>query len=428
MIKMKDSGYSYIGNIPENWEVTRNKNVFSCTKELVGNKSNSTQLLSLTTKGVKEKDINNPEGKLPESFDTYQYVNTNDIVMCLFDLDVSAVFSGISPFDGMISPAYRVLTCKKNIVPKFADYWFKYISDGRKFNHYAKNIRYTLNYEDFSSLPIVFPPLETQHRIADYLDEKCAKIDAIIEKQQAVIEKLKEYKLSVITEAVTKGLNPDVVMKDSCIEWIGDIPAHWDVINIGKTTTKVGSGKTPSGGAETYTNKGILFLRSQNVYDTGLVLDEPTYISEETDEDMKNTRVLPYDVLLNITGGSIGRCCVFYPEFGRANVNQHVSIIRVKKDLVIPQYMHYYWISNLGHTAIALYQTGGNREGMSADAIKKSPITLPPISEQSVIASFLDKKCSEIDKITKQKQSIIDKILSYKKSLIYEVVTGKKEV
>jgi len=90
--------------------------------------------------------------------------------------------------------------------------------------------------------------------------------------------------------------------------------------------------------------------------------------------------------------------------------------------------MHYYWISNLGHTAIALYKTGGNREGMSADAIKKSPITLPPISEQGDIISFLDKKCSEIDKIIKQKQSIIDKIISYKKSLIYEVVTGKKEV
>ena len=228
MIEMKDSGISFIGMIPSDWNVTRNKNVFSCTKELVGTASSETQLLSLTTKGIKEKDINNPEGKLPESFDTYQFVKKNDMVMCLFDLDVSAVFSGLSPYDGMISPAYRVLHCKNNIIPKFADYWFRYISDGRKFNHYAKNIRYTLNYEDFSTLPIVQPPIDRQCRIADYLDDKCSKIDAIIEKQQTVIEKLKAYKLSVITEAVTKGLNPDVKMKDSGIKWVDSIPSKWE--------------------------------------------------------------------------------------------------------------------------------------------------------------------------------------------------------
>ena len=204
MIEMKDSGISFIGMIPSDWNVTRNKNVFSCTKELVGTASSETQLLSLTTKGIKEKDINNPEGKLPESFDTYQFVKKNDMVMCLFDLDVSAVFSGLSPYDGMISPAYRVLHCKNNIIPKFADYWFRYISDGRKFNHYAKNIRYTLNYEDFSTLPIVQPPIDRQCRIVDYLDEKCSKIDAIIEKQQTVIEKLKAYKLSKINELIVE--------------------------------------------------------------------------------------------------------------------------------------------------------------------------------------------------------------------------------
>ena len=204
MREMKDSGISFIGMIPSDWNVTRNKNVFSCTKELVGTASSETQLLSLTTKGIKEKDVNNPEGKLPESFDTYQFVKKNDIVMCLFDLDVSAVFSGLSLYDGMISPAYRVLHCKNNIIPKFADYWFRYISDGRKFNHYAKNIRYTLNYEDFSTLPIVQPPIDRQCRIADYLDEKCSKIDAIIEKQQTVIEKLKVYKLSKINELIVE--------------------------------------------------------------------------------------------------------------------------------------------------------------------------------------------------------------------------------
>ena len=162
MRPMKDSSVSFIGEIPENWHIIRNKNVFSCTKCLVGEESNNTQLLSLTKRGVKKKDINNAEGKLPESFDTYQYVSKDDIVMCLFDLDVSAVFSGISAYNGMISPAYKIMTCKSNLVPKFADYWFQYISDGRKFNHYSKNIRYTLSFEDFSTLPIVLPSYKEQ--------------------------------------------------------------------------------------------------------------------------------------------------------------------------------------------------------------------------------------------------------------------------
>ena len=180
MREMKDSGIEWIGEVPNDWRIVRNKNAFVCNKELVGEKSELTQLLSLTTRGIKKKDINNAEGKLPESFDTYQFVKENDIVMCLFDLDCSAVFSGISPFDGMISPAYRVLSCKESMEPRYADYWFRYISDGRKFNHYAKNIRYTLSYEEFSALPLLLPEKSEQRSIADYLDRKCSQIDVII--------------------------------------------------------------------------------------------------------------------------------------------------------------------------------------------------------------------------------------------------------
>jgi len=232
MREMKDSGIAWIGDIPNEWFVTRNKNALINDKTLVGEKSATTQLLSLTTKGIKEKDIENTVGKLPESFDTYQYVRIGNIVMCLFDLDCSAVFSGISPYDGMISPAYKVLVCRDNIISRFADYWFRYISDGRKFNHYAKNIRYTLNYDEFAMLPLLLPNTKAQQTIADYLDRKCALIDNTIEKQKMVIEKLKLYKQSIITESVTKGLNKNAKMKSSGVDWIGDIPENWKTISI----------------------------------------------------------------------------------------------------------------------------------------------------------------------------------------------------
>lgn len=426
--QMKDSGIEWIGEIPETWELGRNKNYFKCSKEIVGEASNDTQLLSLTTKGVRLKSETDTAGKVPESYDTYQTVEVDDIIMCLFDLDVSAVFSGISPYKGMISPAYKILKCNSLAVPKYVDYWFRYIFDGRKFKHFSKNLRYTLNYDEFAILPILIPTVDEQKRISDYLDQQCAHIDAVIEKTKASIEEYKKLKQAVITEAVTKGVRGDRPMKDSGIEWMGEIPADWEVGKIKYGVTKVGSGKTPSGGADTYADEGILFLRSQNVYDTGLSLEEPTYITEEVDEEMKGTRVRPRDVLLNITGGSIGRCCIFPKELVRANVNQHVSIIRVKTNIFTSEYMHYYWLSKLGKMSIALYQTGGNREGMSAEAIKNSPILIFDTKEQNEIVDYLDANCSAIDILIEKKEQTLKEIESYKKSLIYEYVTGKKEV
>lgn len=426
--EMKETGIEWVDAIPATWEVLRNKACFDCSKIIIGKKSENTQLLSLTTKGVKEKRIEDSTGKVPESYDTYQLVTPNDIVMCLFDLDVSAVFSGISSYQGMISPAYKILKCKHIIIPQYADYWFSFIFDGRKFKHYAKNLRYTLNYDEFAVLPIVIPPVDEQSKIASFLDSECSRIDDVIEKTQASIEEYKKLKQAIITQAVTKGIRPNRLLKDSAINWIGDICCDWPLAKIKIGVTKVGSGKTPSGGAESYSDDGILFLRSQNIYDTGLALDNSTYITDEMDEDMKNTRVLPDDVLLNITGGSIGRCCIFPTSLGRANVNQHVSIIRVIKSVFLPEYIHYYWLSKLGHMSIRLYQTGGNREGMTADAIKNTPIPLPSIEEQREIVDYLDSKCEEMDILITKKEQLLSELETYKKSLIFECVTGKKEV
>ena len=152
--KMKNSLIEWVGDIPDNWRVEKNKHFFSCEKEIVGEASAHTELLSLTTKGVKKKLPTDIGGKAPESYDTYQVVHVNDIIMCLFDLDCSAVFSGISKYEGMVSPAYKILKCKNGIDPEFADFWFSYVFDGRKFKHYAKSLRYTLNYDEFGMLQI----------------------------------------------------------------------------------------------------------------------------------------------------------------------------------------------------------------------------------------------------------------------------------
>ncbi len=424
MRKMKDSGVSYIGEIPVSWSITRNKNVFSCNKELVGSKSATTQLLSLTTRGVKKKDINNPEGKLPESFDTYQFVKKNDIVMCLFDLDVSAVFSGISPFEGMISPAYKLMTCRSNMVPQYADYWFRYISDGRKFNHYAKNIRYTLNYEDFSTLPVVLPSYAEQLLIADYLDSKCAKIDAIIEKQQAVIEKLKAYKLSVITEAVTKGLNLDVEMKDSGIEFIGKIPAHWTVSKFKYLSQAIGDGihTTPN-----YDENGsAYFINGNNIGEKFLVFKDGTNtVSDEELSNYKLPLLTENTVFITLNGATYGKTSFYQGE--KVLLGKSAGYITFNQS-ENKEYLRYYLQSNVAKLIMDLSLLGSTIANVSLRTLNNFIIPYPSQSEQLDIVNYLNSKCKLLDENIVKKQKIIERLQEYKKSLIYEVVTGKKEV
>lgn len=421
---MKQSGIEWIGEIPEDWEVYRNKNAFICNKEIVGKNSNSTQLLSLTTGGIKCKDINNAEGKLPESFDTYQYVKKNDVVMCLFDLDMSAVFSGISQYDGMISPAYKVLSCQDRANPLFVHYWFSYIFAGRKFNHYAKNIRYTLNYDEFATLPILLPPKETQQRIATYLDKKCSKIEETIQNQQQVIEKLKAYKQSLITEAVTgkvKIENGKVCgeyesYKDSGVEWIGKIPSEWDTIRI----------------------KWLLNERKERSEEGK---EEPLSMSQKYGLiPTKEMETIP-----NMASTFVGAKLTYKDDIVFNKLKAHLGVFSVSKydGLVSPDYAVYTstgkadlkYLEYLFKTPQCISEfkkrSTGVGEGLTrlyTGELFSIYIPFPEKKTQKNIANFLVSISTAIDTAIEQKQKLIEKLTEYKKSLIYECVTGKKEI
>lgn len=426
MREMKDSGVEWIGEIPVTWNVYRNKNAFVCSKDLVGGKSSETQLLSLTTKGIKLKDINNAEGKLPESFDTYQYVKKDEMVMCLFDLDCSAVFSGLSPYDGMISPAYKVLTCTDRMEPKYADYWFQYISHGRKFNHYAKNIRYTLSYEEFSALPMLFPDREEQIRISNYLDAKCSKIDEIIEKQQAIIEKLKEYKLSIITEGVTKGLKHNVKMKDSGVRFVDTIPYDWEnrkMITILSTRVVDGPHESP----ELY-DTGIPYISATAIVNGKIDFSLMRgYISKEYCE-ICDKRYSPQrgDLLVVKLGASTGQVAIVDTD-ERFNIWVPLAAVRCK-DEALPKFVYYAFQSDYFVRQMELSWTFGTQQTLGVQTIEKLRILLPPIAEQREIVKFLDTIYDNVGSKIENVEKMIEKLEEYKKSLIYEVVTGKKEV
>jgi type I restriction enzyme S subunit len=282
----------------------------------------------------------------------------------------------------------------------------------------------TLN---FSESKLLVPSFEEQEAIAAFLDKKTTKIDKLITEKTKQVEDLRAYRTSVITEAVTHGLNPEAPLRSSGIDWIGDIPENWNDSKLKFITSKIGSGITPRGGAEVYQDSGILFLRSQNVYYDGLHLTEKTYIPTKIDEEMSNTRVQKDDILLNITGASIGRCCLYKLD-EPANVNQHVCIIRPSISDINADYLNYVLCSTIGQDQISMYQTGGNREGLNFEQLKNFYLPLPPLSEQNEIATYLDAKTAQIDQLIDELNQQLAELAEYKQAVISEAVTGKVDV
>ena len=421
----QESGIGYLGKIPIDWNIYRIKNAFNCKKEIVGNKWSSTQLLSLTTSGIKEKDIENPNGKLPESFDGYQLVNKNDLVMCLFDLDCSAVFSGISKYEGMISPAYKVLKCTNLMDPNYAGYYFNYISFDRKYMHYSKNIRYTLSYDEFSSLPMIFPPLNEQRKIAEYLDNKCKKIDEIIEDNRREIDIILEYKQSRINECVTQGIRENDFSKSSNSLFYKKVPNNWDVIKLKHISSfSKGNGITKEevndDGDIQCVRYGEIYSKYDNIFSSTFsrtklsLINNPKYITKG-DILVAGTGELIEEIGKNILyDGDMP--CLAGGDIIIVKHNQDASFLNYSLGSITSQNQKSFGKMKL--KVVHIYPSElGNIE-----------IALPPLNEQKEISAYLDKLCSNLNKVIEYRKQIIEKLEEYKKSLIYECVTGKKEV
>lgn len=270
------------------------------------------------------------------------------------------------------------------------------------------------------------PPLNTQRRIARFLDEKTARIDGLIKKKRELLDRLAEKRQALITHAVTKGLNPDVPMKPSGIDWLGDLPAHWSLRRLKFGTTKIGSGVTPRGGASVYVDSGIMLLRSQNVHFDGLALDDVVFIDEDIDNEMLETRVFFGDVLLNITGASIGRCCLFDKVKTHANVNQHVCIIRPSD--ILADFIAMLLASSIGQLQIDLSQKGASREGLTFGDLGNFIFPTPPISEQANITQTMQFQVDEIGEQSLRVLQSIDLLEEYRSAVITAAVTGQIEV
>lgn len=417
----KDSGVEWLGEVPSHWELKRLKQLFVEKKHR--------QNLSLNCGAISfGKVIEKADDKVTEATKrSYQEVLKGEFLINPLNLnyDLISLRIALSEIDVVVSAGYIVLKEKQIINKKYFSYLL-HRYDVAYMKLLGSGVRQTINYGHISDSILVIPPISEQQKIAQFLDDKTAKIDQAVDLAEKQIALLKEHKQILIQNAVTRGLNPDVPLKDSGVEWIGQVPEHWSVKKIKHVTSKIGSGITPLGGGSNYIDGGIPLLRSQNIHFDRIDLNDVARISEFTHNSMKNSKVRKGDVLLNITGGSLGRC--FYVDSNEEmNVNQHVCIIRPNKK-INTIFLNMLLASEIGQKQIWFFQQGGGREGLNFQAIKNFYLPLPDLEEQQKIAIYLDKQAAKIDQAIALKTAHIEKLKEYKSVLINDVVTGKVRV
>lgn len=395
---MKNSGIEWIGEIPDDWKVVFLSSILKEHKRknsgLICN-----NLLSLSYGKIKRKDINTTDGLLPQNFEGYNIIDDGDIVLRLTDLqnDQRSLRTGIAHETGIVTSAYVTVRCLNTIAyPNYMHYLLHSFDTSKGFYGMGDGVRQGLSYDGIKNIELLLPPIIVQQKIADYLDKKCAAVDRLIENQRAQIEKLKEYKQSVITEAVTKGLDPSVPLKDSGLKF-GMIPCHWCTIQF-KNVAKLANGR------EVVSTEGNI-----PVYGSGGIF--------------KYTDNYLYDGVSLLMGrkGTIDNPMLVSGKFWTVDTMFYTSEIKN----ILPKFLYYLVC---GIVDYGYYKSGSVLPSMTQTEINNIRLTYPPFEEQKQIAEYLDKKCGEIDRLIAIKQKKIETLAEYKKSLIYEYVTGKKQV
>lgn len=415
MREMKDSGIEWVGSIPAHWKThpvyyyfgeSKNKNRF-------GQENN---LLSLSYGKIVRKDINTSDGLLPESFNTYNIVAANDIIIRPTDLqnDKRSLRTGLVRERGIITSAYICLRPIKEIDSRFFNYLLHAYDVIKVFYNMGNGVRQGLNFSEFSRLLVFEPPVNKQKKIADYLDAKCAEIDALTADIQTQIDTLEQYKRSVITEVVTKGLEPDVEMKDSGIQWIGSMPAHWNCIR-GKYVLKyIQKPVREDDGVITCFRDGEVTLRS-NRREDGFTM---------ADKEIGYQGIDVGDLVVHGMDGFAGAIGISDSR-GKASPVLNVLDTEQNKRYIM------YFLRSMAYSDVFLALATGIRVrscDLRWNKLSELFYPVPPLEEQEAIVDYIDSVLRRTDEVIAAKREQLSTLEAYKKSLIYEYVTGKKEV
>lgn len=412
MREMKPSSMEWVGDIPASWKVMLNKYLMYKKKEICP-VYNGEDILSLTMKGVIVRDLD-AGGKMPTSFDGYQRLEPGNLLMCLFDIDVTPRCIGLIKQTGLSSPAYSQFVLCDDANAAYYCYYYTMLDNDKTLLHLAKNLRHSLTEDQLGALPVIVPPMDEQHRIADFLDVKCAEIDALTADIQSQIDTLEQYKRSVITETVTKGLNSNAEMKDSGIQWIGQMPLSWNTVPNKYLMYKIKSI------CPIYNGENILSLTTN-----GVIIRDLNGGGKMPASFDGYQKVVPGNLLMCLFDIDVTpRCIGLIRDFGLTS--PAYSQFAMKDGAYAPYYYYYYLM--VDYTKELLHMAKNLRHSLTEDQLGAIKAPRPPYDEQIQIAEYLDNKCSEINQVIADKNNQITTLDKYKKSLIFEYVTGKKEV
>jgi hypothetical protein ELI_1147 len=422
--EMRDSGIEWVGMIPKDWDI----NILFQLVSQVKNKNKDlaeTNLLSLSYGKIKRKNIDHTDGLIPASFDSYNIIDTGDIVLRLTDLqnDQTSLRVGRSTEKGIITSAYITLRPVNHKTSKFL-YYLLHAFDIRKgFYGMGAGVRQGLTYDEVKVLKLPLPSISEQTAIATYLDTQCAKIDEIIAEAKASIEDYKQWKASIIYEAVTKGLDPKAEMKDSGIEWIGEIPKSVSCSFVGKHfEITLGKMLCNSPDNDQYTLEP--YYCAANVHFSGILCDD---LKEMWFSPLDKRKYLAQsgDLLVVEGGAGAGGSFVLSEQDKIAYFQNSILRVRPKRDNNV-RYLKYLIEALVTQDYINYVCNRATIPHFTKEKLSATPFLVFSGIQQKGIADHLDDVCAKIDKIISQKQSLVFDLESYKKSLIYEVVTGKR--
>ena len=425
--KYKDSGVEWLGEIPEEWEALSNKHIFRLKKNLVGKKSNQYDLLSLTLKGIIKRDMENPEGKFPAEFDTYQKVKKGDFVFCLFDVEETPRTVGLSKYDGMITGAYTVMT-NTMMDNNFLYYFYLNMDTSKRMKFLYKGLRNTIPKDSFFTFKTFVPSKQEQIKIANYLDQKTAQIDKAISLKEQMIERLKERRQILINDAVTKGLDKTVKMKDSGVEWIGEIPEHWEVKKLKyiiKQKLKYGANES---GIE-YKANLPRYVRITDFSNSGKLSEKNKFsLSWEKGKDYL---LKDGDILFARSGATVGKTYQFKKSMSNEEFYSFAGYLikaEANEQIILSDFLYLYTNSDLFEKWKEHIFNKATIENIGADKYSELYITIPSIKEQEKILHLYSVLGTRIDHAIVLQEQQIEKLKEYKSTLIDSVVTGKVRI
>lgn len=427
--KYKDSGVDWIGEIPEHWKMLSNKYIFKLKKNQVGKKSADYELLSLTLKGIIKRDMENPEGKFPAEFDTYQEVKKGDFIFCLFDVEETPRTVGLSDFDGMITGAYTVFTASEKTDRKYLYYFYLNLDEKKRLKFLYRGLRNTIPKDSFFTFKTTFPPLSEQKTIATFLDDKTAKIDQTIGIKEKEIELLKERRQILIQKAVTKGLDATVPMKDSGVDWIGEIPEHWEVRKLKSFCTAFGRigfrGYTTADLVDE--GDGAITISPSNIKEMNMEFNSNSYLSWFKYNESPEIKIRENDILIVKTGSTYGKIGIVKNLPQKATINPQLLVL--KKIQIKADYLYELLKSEIFQLQVERNVIGSTIPTISETKILGFSVPIPSREEEiNEISDYILNINEKIAKAITLKEQEIEKLKEYKTVLIDNVVTGKVKI